>query len=63
MFLTLSLGFFLLLDPRFRDDLRTSVGFDHYVDDLFSTVLHQGSRVPVSPLMIPFTFSVPLQSL
>ncbi|XP_037267973.1 myosin XVB isoform X2 [Falco rusticolus] len=33
-------------DPRFRDDLRTPVGLDHYVDDLFSTVLHQGSRVP-----------------
>ncbi|CAM9695389.1 unnamed protein product [Bubo scandiacus] len=32
-------------DPRFRDDLRTPVGLDHYVDDLFSTVLHQGSRV------------------
>ncbi|XP_017598698.1 PREDICTED: myosin XVB isoform X1 [Corvus brachyrhynchos] len=33
-------------DPRFRDDLRTPVGLDHYVDDLFSPVLHQGSRVP-----------------
>ncbi|XP_009878223.1 PREDICTED: unconventional myosin-XVB-like [Charadrius vociferus] len=33
-------------DPRFRDDLRMPVGLDHYVDDLFSTVLHQGSRVP-----------------
>ncbi|KAM4674844.1 myosin XVB [Amazona ochrocephala] len=33
-------------DPRFRDDLRTSVGLDHYVDDLFSTVLQQGSRLP-----------------
>ncbi|XP_009989819.1 PREDICTED: unconventional myosin-XV-like [Tauraco erythrolophus] len=32
--------------PRFRDDLRAPVGLDHYVDDLFSTVLHQGSRVP-----------------
>ncbi|KAM7089285.1 myosin XVB [Ciconia maguari] len=32
--------------PRFRDDLRTPVGLDHYVDDLFSTVLHQGSRLP-----------------
>ncbi|XP_074777967.1 myosin XVB [Athene noctua] len=32
-------------DSRFRDDLRTPVGLDHYVDDLFSTVLHQGSRV------------------
>ncbi|XP_065549738.1 myosin XVB isoform X2 [Lathamus discolor] len=31
-------------DPRFRDDLRTPVGLDHYVDDLFSTVLQQGSR-------------------
>ncbi|XP_042635785.1 myosin XVB [Catharus ustulatus] len=33
-------------DARFRDDLRTPVGLDHYVDDLFSPVLHQGSRVP-----------------
>ncbi|XP_061222898.1 myosin XVB isoform X2 [Neopsephotus bourkii] len=33
-------------DPRFRDDLRTPVGLDHYVDDLFSTVLQQGSRLP-----------------
>nr|XP_009503895.1 PREDICTED: unconventional myosin-XV [Phalacrocorax carbo] len=33
-------------DSRFRGDLRTPVGLDHYVDDLFSTVLHQGSRVP-----------------
>ncbi|XP_009322885.1 PREDICTED: unconventional myosin-XV [Pygoscelis adeliae] len=33
-------------DPRFGDDLRSPVGLDHYVDDLFSTVLHQGSRVP-----------------
>ncbi|XP_030361648.1 myosin XVB isoform X2 [Strigops habroptila] len=33
-------------DPRFRDDLSTPVGLDHYVDDLFSTVLQQGSRVP-----------------
>ncbi|XP_014744616.1 PREDICTED: unconventional myosin-XVB-like, partial [Sturnus vulgaris] len=33
-------------DSRFRDDLRTPVGLDHYVDDLFSPVLHQGSRVP-----------------
>ncbi|KAM6050180.1 myosin XVB [Theristicus caerulescens] len=32
-------------DPRFRDDARTPVGLDDYVDDLFSTVLHQGSRV------------------
>ncbi|XP_040979342.1 myosin XVB [Aquila chrysaetos chrysaetos] len=32
-------------DPSFRDDLRTPVGLDNYVDDLFSTVLHQGSRV------------------
>nr|XP_041575872.1 myosin XVB [Taeniopygia guttata] len=32
-------------DPRFRDDLRTPVGLDHYVDDLFSPVLHQSSRV------------------
>ncbi|XP_076210005.1 myosin XVB isoform X2 [Aptenodytes patagonicus] len=32
-------------DPRFGDDLRSPVGLDHYVDDLFSTVLHQGSRV------------------
>ncbi|XP_058278918.1 myosin XVB [Hirundo rustica] len=32
-------------DPKFRDDLRTPVGLDHYVDDLFSPVLHQGSRV------------------
>ncbi|XP_066056858.1 myosin XVB [Chamaea fasciata] len=32
-------------DPSFRDDLRTPVGLDHYVDDLFSPVLHQGSRV------------------
>ncbi|KAM4889972.1 myosin XVB [Sylvia borin] len=32
-------------DPRFRDDLRTPVGLDHYVDDLFSPVLHQGARV------------------
>ncbi|XP_068065589.1 myosin XVB isoform X1 [Anomalospiza imberbis] len=32
-------------DPRFRDDLRTPVGLDHYVDDLFSPVLHQGSKV------------------
>ncbi|KAJ7427469.1 myosin XVB isoform X3 [Willisornis vidua] len=31
-------------DPRIRDDLRTPVGLDHYVDDLFSPVLHQGSR-------------------
>ncbi|XP_008947752.1 PREDICTED: unconventional myosin-XV [Merops nubicus] len=33
-------------DSRFRDDLRTPVGLDHYVDDLFSSVLHQGPRVP-----------------
>ncbi|PKU38222.1 unconventional myosin-xv-like [Limosa lapponica baueri] len=33
-------------DPRFRGDLRMPVGLDHYVDDLFDTVLHQGSRVP-----------------
>ncbi|XP_063208561.1 myosin XVB [Chroicocephalus ridibundus] len=33
-------------DTRSRDDLRMPVGLDHYVDDLFSTVLHQGSRVP-----------------
>ncbi|XP_038013497.1 myosin XVB [Motacilla alba alba] len=32
-------------DPRFRDDLRIPVGLDHYVDDLFSPVLHQSSRV------------------
>ncbi|XP_050837535.1 myosin XVB [Serinus canaria] len=32
-------------DPRFRDDLRTPVGLDHYVDDLFSPVLHQSFRV------------------
>ncbi|XP_063265365.1 myosin XVB isoform X2 [Prinia subflava] len=32
-------------EPRFRDDMRTPVGLDHYVDDLFSPVLHQGSRV------------------
>ncbi|XP_069655172.1 myosin XVB [Haliaeetus albicilla] len=32
-------------DPSFRDDLRTPVGLDNYVDDLFSTVLHQGSRL------------------
>ncbi|XP_058708268.1 unconventional myosin-XVB-like [Poecile atricapillus] len=32
-------------DSRFRDDLSTPVGLDHYVDDLFSPVLHQGSRV------------------
>ncbi|XP_058673510.1 myosin XVB [Ammospiza caudacuta] len=31
-------------DPRFRDDLRVPVGLDHYVDDLFSPVLHQSSR-------------------
>ncbi|KAK2528471.1 hypothetical protein Q9233_007442 [Columba guinea] len=31
-------------DPRFRDDSRTPVGLDHYVDDLFSPVLHQSSR-------------------
>ncbi|TRZ19692.1 hypothetical protein HGM15179_007425 [Zosterops borbonicus] len=31
-------------DPRLRDDLRTPVGLDHYVDDLFSPVLHQASR-------------------
>ncbi|XP_029815936.1 myosin XVB [Manacus vitellinus] len=31
-------------DPRTRDDLRSPVGLDHYVDDLFSPVLHQGSR-------------------
>ncbi|XP_068007620.1 myosin XVB [Melanerpes formicivorus] len=30
----------------FGDNLRTPVGLDHYVDDLFNTVLHQGSRVP-----------------
>ncbi|XP_025946334.1 myosin XVB [Apteryx rowi] len=35
----------LYTDARFRDDLRTPVGLDHYVDDLFSPVLHQGSRV------------------
>ncbi|XP_054027080.1 myosin XVB [Dryobates pubescens] len=35
-------------DSRFGDDLRTSVGLDHYVDDLFNTVLHQGSRVPIT---------------
>ncbi|XP_069728703.1 myosin XVB [Phaenicophaeus curvirostris] len=33
-------------DQRFRDDLRTPIGLDHYVDDLFSSVLHQDSRVP-----------------
>ncbi|XP_064007807.1 myosin XVB [Pogoniulus pusillus] len=33
-------------DSRFGDDLRTPVALDHYVDDLFDTVLHQGSRVP-----------------
>ncbi|XP_050175127.1 LOW QUALITY PROTEIN: myosin XVB [Myiozetetes cayanensis] len=33
-------------DPRIRDDLGTPVGLDHYVDDLFSPVLHQGSRLP-----------------
>ncbi|XP_032858325.2 myosin XVB [Tyto alba] len=32
-------------DPRFSDDLRTPIGLDHYVDDLFSPVLHQGSRI------------------
>ncbi|XP_054372871.1 myosin XVB [Molothrus ater] len=31
-------------DPRFREDLRVPVGLDHYVDDLFSPVLHQSSR-------------------
>ncbi|OPJ88596.1 hypothetical protein AV530_003107 [Patagioenas fasciata monilis] len=31
-------------DTRFRADLRTPVGLDHYVDDLFSPVLHQSSR-------------------
>ncbi|XP_068770245.1 myosin XVB [Struthio camelus] len=36
----------LYTDARFRDDLGTPVGLDHYVDDLFSPVLHQGSRVP-----------------
>ncbi|KAM6403474.1 myosin XVB [Rhynochetos jubatus] len=36
----------LYADQRFGDDLRNPVGLDHYVDDLFSTVLHQGSRVP-----------------
>ncbi|KAM9371432.1 myosin XVB [Phaethornis superciliosus] len=32
-------------DLGLRHDM-TPVGLDHYVDDLFSTVLHQGSRVP-----------------
>ncbi|KAM6245291.1 myosin XVB [Porphyrio hochstetteri] len=33
-------------DSRFRNDSRTPVGLDHYVDDLFSPVLYQGSRLP-----------------
>lgn len=32
----------------------TPGGLDHYVDDLFSPVLHQDSRTPVSPLMFSF---------
>ncbi|XP_065504168.1 myosin XVB [Caloenas nicobarica] len=31
-------------DPRFRGDPRTPGGLDHYLDDLFSPVLHQSSR-------------------
>nr|XP_047920128.1 myosin XVB [Anser cygnoides]XP_047920129.1 myosin XVB [Anser cygnoides] len=33
-------------DSRFRGGSGDPVGLDHYVDDLFSTVLHQGPRVP-----------------
>ncbi|XP_015735205.1 myosin XVB isoform X3 [Coturnix japonica] len=33
-------------DFGFRDEPPTPGGLDHYVDDLFSSVLHQGSRTP-----------------
>lgn len=64
MFLTCLITSFLSApDARFRDDLRTPVGLDHYVDDLFNPVLHQGSRVPVSALMFPPACSSPVPAV